>query len=501
MRTLQVIKKDYKQIVRDRAFLVILIIEPLILMFVFGYTFQSNIKHLNTVIIDYDHSQYSAEIINSAKNSEYFNVFDKNLSFDEAKLELRNGNIRSLIVIPAGLGHRLDNAEQSNISIYIDSSDYTIYNIIKAASGELLKDSIKNIVGLIVGNLETERDINKEKVDEINSLMDSLKNKANNTKRDLDVLLTDFDSLESRFSEMEDISKSLKSSLTSLPPGVALPNETIQKIDDLQSEINSAKTEIRGKRSDVNSIRNNTENLKNDYNSISSKVESINFKLDALKKDFLSFPINIERNFEYGEISYFQYLAPAILSLVLFFVGITLTTTNIVEERNNITLFRMFMTPLNRWQIYFGKFFVFFIVGLIEAGYVMLISVYMFDVNIVGRISDVFLILSLLMASSLGLGLFVSTFLRTVRQTILVIPIIIIPVILISQTFSPVEVMPKFMIYISYFSPLFYSNTALRQIMIKGVPLSAIYNQVWILALFALITLILGVVVSRKRIT
>jgi ABC-type multidrug transport system permease subunit len=54
--------------------------------------------------------------------------------------------------------------------------------------------------------------------------------------------------------------------------------------------------------------------------------------------------------------------------------------------------------------------------------------------------------------------------------------------------------------YVAYLTPLFHANIALREVMIKGGGLHDISSSLIILAVYAVITLILGVLVSKKRI-
>lgn len=77
----------------------------------------------------------------------------------------------------------------------------------------------------------------------------------------------------------------------------------------------------------------------------------------------------------------------------------------------------------------------------------------------------------------------------------------IMPALLMSQTFAPIEVMPKFMQYFAKATPTFYANVALREIMIKGSSFAAIQNEVLILFLYSIGVLSLGIVLLKKRIS
>lgn len=496
MRLLRIIIKEFKQIMHDRGFILSLIFIPLILMIIFNATFKSDVKNLDTIIIDNDNSVYSESIKNAARDSEYFNVIENDVSFDQAKEKLKISEVRSIIVVPEGFSEKLDNAEKADMKIYIDSSDYTVYNVIKSASGQLLKDSLKDIINLIVAGLETEKNINQNKIDEINELTDNLKVKADRTKANLDDLSYDFDDFRTQINDMESSITDLDKSLNALPKD----SDVVKQFSEIKNEFDSLKDKVNNHQKSVDSIEYDIDGIKVDYDSIKEKVQNIDVKLENLKKDFLSQPIEFEKQFEYGEISYFQYLTPGIISLILFFIGISLTLLNLIEEKQSKTLYRMMTTPVNKWEIFFGKFFLFFVIGIFEAGYILLISILFFNVNIAGSILYVFYILVVLMSASIGLGLMLSEFVKTTKQAFMLGPLIIIPSILISQTFSPVEVMPQYMRYVAYLIPMYYSNNALRDVMIKGASFSTIAPEIILLTLYAFITVSLGALIFRKKI-
>ncbi|MFT4303977.1 MAG: ABC transporter permease [Candidatus Woesearchaeota archaeon] len=557
MRLFRVIKKEILDFLRDRGFILTLILEPLILILVFGYTFQADIDNLNTIVIDLDNTDYSSKIISAVETSEYFRIIEFTGDIESAKDHLEKGNARAIFYIPDGFGKQLNNANKSDIELYIDSSDYTIYNIIKGASAQVMKDSLQDIVQIIVFDLEAERDLKQERVDEVQALVDSIEQKADFTIDKVDSLYEQFNILRTLISdteqkisettkELDNISSSLDNfdrdigstinslirlrgsllEIRSASPSLAEPVDNAVReinilrtnLDDLLKKVNEIDPSTRINISDdyfnipeftdkldsneleVKSIDETAKEIEQIYKDIQQRIDSIHLELKTLQREFLAQPMDINKMYLYGEITYFQYLTPAILTLILFFIGVVLTTVNIVDERNSKTLFRIATTPLKKWELVGGKFIVFFIIGIIEAVYVLLLAIFLFKVIIIGSIPLVFLVLILLMAASIGLGLLISAVVKTMRQAIMLVPLVLIPSVLISQTFSPIEVMPIFMQYVAYFSPMFYSNVALREIMIKGSGIEAVILPIIILGIYALITVILGIIIYKKRI-
>jgi len=106
----------------------------------------------------------------------------------------------------------------------------------------------------------------------------------------------------------------------------------------------------------------------------------------------------------------------------------------------------------------------------------------------------------MLMGASIGLGLLVSSTVKTMTQAAMVIPLLVVPSILISQVFAPVETMPEIMQMLANFTPLFHANIALRQIIIKGSGLGQVMPQLISLFVYMVTALVLGVLVTKKRV-
>lgn len=534
-----------------------MILEPLILMLVFGYAFQANITDLNTIVIDKDLTLYSQTIIDAIDDSEYFNRIPFTGSLEEANELLRKSDVRAVFLIPEDFQATLDNATKADIHLYLDSSDYAIYNFLKGASAGVIKDSLHEIIQFIVHDLEEERSKKQDNIDEIQALIDKAEESSQTTLEKVTNLTNKFDETrdlitdtetkldssrreaEQLNSDVESIKVDMEKSLdtfddlsTALNQIKVIEANLSIYIDPILKEVSNSKKEIEDSIEEVNRLKplskiplsneyynmddfnvklNENEviaqeinitahELEDTYYEVQERIDVIYLELKTLKKEFLSHPLDIEREYLFGEISYFEYLTPAIMTLVLFFIGVMLTTINIVDERNTKTLFRVSTTPLKKIELFGGKFLVFLILGIIEVIYVLLLATLLFKVKVAGSLLAAGLVLLLLMAASIGLGLLISSLVRTMRQAVMLVPLIVIPSVLISQTFSPIEVMPRFMQYVAYLSPMFYSNVALREIMIKATPLAEIAKPVIILALYAIITLAIGILTSKKRI-
>jgi ABC-2 type transport system permease protein len=92
-------------------------------------------------------------------------------------------------------------------------------------------------------------------------------------------------------------------------------------------------------------------------------------------------------------------------------------------------------------------------------------------------------------AVSTSIGLFFSSLVKSEQQFMAVSMLVSMPSIFLSGAFLPVQAMPVALQKIAAFLPITYAADAFRGIMIKGLPLAAISQDIAILLLFLAVML------------
>ena len=108
------------------------------------------------------------------------------------------------------------------------------------------------------------------------------------------------------------------------------------------------------------------------------------------------------------------------------------------------------------------------------------------------------LITLLLALTALTLGTLISAFAANEFQMIQFIPLIIVPQLFFSGLFS-LDTMATWLRWIGVFMPLQYGADALRNIMIRGAGWDHIQMDVYVLAAFSLLFIVLNIVALRKH--
>lgn len=93
------IKKEFKQILRDNSSLLTAFLMPLVLLILFGFGINFDTNTVNIGIVNQDNSDVTRDIIEGLKNTKYLNCyFYKNTNF--ANKSLIRGKIRGYLVFP-----------------------------------------------------------------------------------------------------------------------------------------------------------------------------------------------------------------------------------------------------------------------------------------------------------------------------------------------------------------------------------------------------------------
>ena len=122
-----------------------------------------------------------------------------------------------------------------------------------------------------------------------------------------------------------------------------------------------------------------------------------------------------------------------------------------------------------------------------------------FDLPIRGSLLLLFGVSLLFILTTLSFGLLISTVSRTQQQALMSAFFFVVPAMLLSGVFSPIENMPKFAQYITLLNPLRYFSTAVREILLKGNGISVLWPQILALFIFGVAASIFSSLRFRKH--
>lgn len=118
-----VMRAEFYHIFRDPLSLIIALVMPLQMLFLFGYTLSFELKEFPLAVFDMDRSQESRDYIKLVDNTSYFNVKYYPTQYRQVTNLLDRGTIRCAIIIPAGFSRRVKEHLPADIQTLVDGSE------------------------------------------------------------------------------------------------------------------------------------------------------------------------------------------------------------------------------------------------------------------------------------------------------------------------------------------------------------------------------------------
>jgi ABC-2 type transport system permease protein len=129
-RFLAVAKKEILQVLRDSRSLVIVLIMPVILVLLFGYGVNLDLKHLPIYVYDRDGSQQSQDLLKRFQASDYFDVVRVVNNYRDLTHAIDDGNAKMGIVIPWDFSQRLHDGRTAQVQALVDATDDNTANVL-----------------------------------------------------------------------------------------------------------------------------------------------------------------------------------------------------------------------------------------------------------------------------------------------------------------------------------------------------------------------------------
>src|SRR5947207_7020365 len=99
-KTLAVGRKEFRQILRDRLSLLILMFVPAFFLLLYGYALNFDVQHIRLAVEDNDRTAASRELISGFVTSGYFDLTATVADDREYERLIDQGDVRAVLVVP-----------------------------------------------------------------------------------------------------------------------------------------------------------------------------------------------------------------------------------------------------------------------------------------------------------------------------------------------------------------------------------------------------------------
>ncbi|MGA8342136.1 MAG: ABC transporter permease [Candidatus Sulfotelmatobacter sp.] len=151
-RFLAVARKEVVQILRDSRSLIIVVLMPVILVLLFGYGVNLDLKGLPVYVYDRDGSQQSQDLLKRFQASAYFDVVRVVNDYPVLARSLDDGHAKMGIVVPWDFSQRLHDGRAVQVQALVDGTDDNTANVligyaqavVQGYSSDIQRDWLRN---------------------------------------------------------------------------------------------------------------------------------------------------------------------------------------------------------------------------------------------------------------------------------------------------------------------------------------------------------------------
>jgi ABC-2 type transport system permease protein len=205
-------------------------------------------------------------------------------------------------------------------------------------------------------------------------------------------------------------------------------------------------------------------------------------------------PFNLVTHQHYNPESISQYnIVPGLMGVMLTMTMIIITGLAITRERERGTMENLLSTPAHPGEVIVGKIVPYIMVGYVQVLLVLLAARYLFSVPMLGSLWLLLVLVLLFIVANLAVGITFSTIARNQLQAVQMAFFFFLPSLLLSGYMFPFRGMPGWAQEVGECLPLTHFLRIVRGILLKGNGLAECAPDLWPIALFLLVMLVVGI--------
>ncbi|HMR64573.1 MAG TPA: ABC transporter permease [Anaerolineae bacterium] len=190
------------------------------------------------------------------------------------------------------------------------------------------------------------------------------------------------------------------------------------------------------------------------------------------------------------ESTYFT--IPGLMVIVLFLYTTLFTSTAIVRERELGTIEQLIVTPIRPLELIVAKVIPYILISFLIIIEVLTIGVLVFGVPIQGSVPLLLGLAGLFLITALGIGILISSVANNQQEAMMLTFATMLPTFILSGFFFPIDAMPRWMQFLTYLIPARYGMVIVRGIVLKGVGVELLFEQIVAVLIFSVVVIILA---------
>lgn len=193
------------------------------------------------------------------------------------------------------------------------------------------------------------------------------------------------------------------------------------------------------------------------------------------------------------------FIMPGLIVMLSMLQVTVLSSLTVARERELGTFEQLLVAPFSTSELLVAKAVIPMAIGLFQSTLIFLIDIFWFDIALKGSALKIYAVLVIFILAVVSLGLAISAYSKTMQQGLLISFVVLVPMVLLSGLFTPVENMPAAIELLTYLDPLRFALLAVRRIYLADAGWTETLVTLWPTIAMALVSLPLAYHYFRKR--
>jgi ABC-2 type transport system permease protein len=232
--------------------------------------------------------------------------------------------------------------------------------------------------------------------------------------------------------------------------------------------------------------------------SVSTKMEILNSVFAGINQGMSGKPPFIrsaEKSILTKKYRFIEFFIPGIIAMAVMTASLFGTVNLNTELRQKGVIRKLSTTPITRTDWILANILYQFLLAVISTILMLLVSYAVFHVSLQINVwLSVFIVLDVF--AFVGIGMILTRFVREAQSAAAAANAIMFPMMFLSGSFFPIELMPGFLQTLARILPLYYVNEGLRASMVFVDHMAALRHSA-IIGVFAAVVFILGIFATK----
>lgn len=229
--------------------------------------------------------------------------------------------------------------------------------------------------------------------------------------------------------------------------------------------------------------------------------EKLSARLEERTGAKIYVPVSLESRFWFNpDLETTSFLIPGLIAMILIIIAAITVSLSLVREKDRGTIEQLNVSSLTSIELLFGKTFPYVALSLINATLILFAGYLLFGIEIKGSIILLFITTLVFLLASTSIGILVSVIATTQQLAFSIATFLsLLPSLILSGFIFPISSMPAAIQVLTNVTPAKFFLVILRAIILKGVGVSAIWEQVIYLLVFTSVVMLLAIIINKKK--